>query len=80
MASELSSVASKDDDRTYDEVRISAMEFVEEEAMYYFTCPCGDLFEISQADLDAGERIARCPSCSLTLRVLTDAPEDAPTQ
>ena len=67
----------------YDEVQLSEMEFAEEDATYYYTCPCGDLFEITQEAIENGERIARCPSCSLTLRVMIDAPATAaaaPTQ
>ena len=35
--------------------------------------PCGDVFELSKEAFDAGERIARCPSCSLKVKVLTEA-------
>lgn len=72
----------------YDEVEIEDMTFVEEEGMYYYPCPCGDKFQISivgwrrplladrhQEDLYDGEEIARCPSCSLTIRVIYN-PED----
>lgn len=41
-------------------------------AAYTYQCPCGDLFQITRAELDAGEEIARCPSCSLVVRVLYD--------
>lgn len=67
----------KDDGRIYEEVAFADLDFDDSEQMYYYECPCGDLFEISQADLDVGERIAKCPSCSLRLRVLM--PEDAQT-
>ena len=33
----------------YDEVPLADMEHDEDEGMYYYKCPCGDLFEISQA-------------------------------
>ena len=33
----------------YDEVPLADMEYDEDEEMYYYKCPCGDLFEISQA-------------------------------
>jgi diphthamide biosynthesis protein 3 len=56
----------------YEEVPLADMEHDEDEGMYYYKCPCGDLFEISQAELDVGEEIARCPSCSLYVRVLRE--------
>ena len=56
----------------YEEVRLSDMEFKEEEQMYFYKCPCGDLFEISLEELHDGEDIAPCPSCSLKIRVLFD--------
>lgn len=34
--------------------------------------PCGDLFEISLQDLEDGEVIAHCPSCTLILMVIYD--------
>lgn len=66
-----------DYDSTYEEVLLSEMTFEEEEGMYYWECPCGDMFEISQAELDEGQDIAHCPSCSLTLRVLLPPPAAA---
>ena len=36
------------DERVYDEVRLDEMEYVEEDAMYYYQCPCGDMFELSE--------------------------------
>ena len=38
----------------------------------------GDLFQISEEELEAGEEIAHCPSCSLILRVIYDPEEFAP--
>ena len=38
----------EDEERVYDTVQLSEMEYVEEEAMYYYECPCGDMFEISE--------------------------------
>ena len=63
-----------DHDSHYEEVLLSDMTFEEEEGMYYWECPCGDMFEISQAEIDEGQDIAHCPSCSLTLRVLLPPP------
>ncbi len=31
----------------YEEVFFSEFEWVEDDEMYYYQCPCGDMFEIS---------------------------------
>lgn len=62
----------EEDERVYDEVDLADMEWDEDDGMYLYQCPCGDMFEISKADLAAGERIARCPSCSLIIRVTAE--------
>jgi diphthamide biosynthesis protein 3 len=54
----------------YDEVEIEDMEWSEELGAHTYPCPCGDLFQITLADLRLGEEIARCPSCSLFLTVV----------
>lgn len=55
----------------YDEVEIEDFEYVEEEDTYYYPCPCGDLFRISGEQIKEGnDLIARCPSCSLVIRVI----------
>ncbi|KAI7901432.1 uncharacterized protein BX663DRAFT_514378 [Cokeromyces recurvatus] len=59
----------------YDEIEIEDMEFNEEEQLYTYPCPCGDKFEIYLDDLKAGDDVARCPSCSLIIRVIYD-PDD----
>ncbi|KAJ1960796.1 Diphthamide biosynthesis protein 3 [Dipsacomyces acuminosporus] len=59
----------------YDEVEIEDMEFDEENRLYHYPCPCGDRFEITIEELESGEDVASCPSCSLTLKVVYD-PED----
>jgi len=56
----------------YDEIEIEDMEWDEEKKMYTYPCPCGDLFQISKEDLAGGEEVARCPSCSLIIRVIYD--------
>ncbi|CAJ0895111.1 5495_t:CDS:2 [Entrophospora sp. SA101] len=56
----------------YDEVEIEDFEFEEETKTYHYPCPCGDRFEITLEDLMDGEDIARCPSCSLMVRVIYD--------
>lgn len=88
----------------YEEVPFEELDYVEDDDMFYYQCPCGDMFEISrvrihpanrtcrwhsarpdwrrrlphhltQAQVERGERIARCPSCSLTIRLIH--PDDA---
>jgi diphthamide biosynthesis protein 3 len=56
----------------YEEVELDDMEWNEELQAYTYQCPCGDLFQISLAELRSGESIARCPSCSLYLHVTYD--------
>ncbi|KAI8467647.1 MAG: hypothetical protein J3K34DRAFT_429761 [Monoraphidium minutum] len=60
---------------SYDEVEIEDMAWSEELKAYTYQCPCGDLFQITQDELRAGEEIARCPSCSLFITVVYN-PED----
>ncbi|KAJ3275546.1 Diphthamide biosynthesis protein 3 [Borealophlyctis nickersoniae] len=51
------------------------MDFDEDTKTYYYPCPCGDKFQITMEEIMDGEEIARCPSCSLIIRVIYD-PED----
>jgi len=59
----------------HDEVEIEDFEYDEEEETYYYPCPCGDRFAITKEELECGEEVATCPSCSLIVRVIYD-PED----
>eukprot|EP01132_Coremiostelium_polycephalum_P007552 gene7552-9286_t len=59
----------------YDEIEIEDMEFDEDERVFYYPCPCGDRFKITEEEILAGEEIAKCPSCSLLLKVVY-SPED----
>ncbi|CAD5221946.1 unnamed protein product [Bursaphelenchus okinawaensis] len=56
----------------HDEVEIEDFEFDEGAGVYHFPCPCGDRFEITKEQLEAGEDVAACPSCSLLVRVIYD--------
>ncbi len=72
----------------HDEVEIEDFEYDEETETYLYPCPCGDQFEITrvsavpvsdalmnvfpQEDLENGEDVATCPSCSLILKVIYD--------
>jgi len=57
----------------YDEIEIEDCFYDEVLQIYHHPCPCGDRFEISIADMRDGEDIARCPSCSLMIRIIFDA-------
>lgn len=48
------------------------MEWDEELGAFTYMCPCGDLFQITRAELASGEEIAHCPSCSLVVKVIYD--------
>jgi diphthamide biosynthesis protein 3 len=60
----------------YDDVDLDEMQFDEAAETYYYPCPCGDRFSITIAELEAGDTIARCPSCSLIIRVLYDVVQE----
>ena len=55
---------------SYDEVDLEDMEWNVELGAFTFQCPCGDVFQITPAELRAGEEIAHCPSCSLVVTVV----------
>lgn len=56
----------------YDEIELEDFEYDHTSQIYLYPCPCGDKFQISLEELQNGEEIARCPSCSLMLRVIYD--------
>uniref|UniRef100_T1KJK9 Diphthamide biosynthesis protein 3 n=1 Tax=Tetranychus urticae TaxID=32264 RepID=T1KJK9_TETUR len=56
----------------HDEVEIEDFTYDAEEEKFTYPCPCGDLFVITKEDLENGEEIARCPTCSLIVRVIYD--------
>lgn len=57
----------------YDQVEIEDMEWDDELSAFTFQCPCGDVFQITRAELSDGEEIAHCPSCTLVIKVVYDA-------
>ena len=61
----------------YEEVEIEDMIYDELDYSYSYPCPCGDIFRIALEDLYDGEDIAKCPSCTLRVRVIFDE-EDLP--
>jgi len=54
----------------HDEVEIEDFDWDDATQLYTYPCPCGDRFQISKEELAQGEDIARCPSCSLIIRVI----------
>ncbi|EDQ92734.1 CSL zinc finger domain-containing protein, partial [Monosiga brevicollis MX1] len=56
----------------HDEIEIEDFDYDEDTESYTYPCPCGDLFRITKEELMDGEDIARCPSCSLLVRVIYD--------
>lgn len=63
---------SDEDVNLYDEIEIEDCFYDETLQIYHHPCPCGDRFEISIGDMRDGEDIARCPSCSLMIRIIFD--------
>lgn len=59
----------------YDQVEIEDMVFDADERIFRYPCPCGDRFQIALDDMEDGENIAVCPSCSLMIEVIFE-PED----
>lgn len=56
----------------HDEVEIEDFEYDEESETYFYPCPCGDQFQITKEQLEDGEEVAQCPSCSLIIKVIYD--------
>ncbi|KAF9698183.1 hypothetical protein EKO04_003358 [Ascochyta lentis] len=61
-----------EDVNLYDEIEIEDCFYDATLQIYHHPCPCGDRFEISIYDMRDGEDIARCPSCSLMIRIIFD--------
>ena len=57
----------------YDEIEIEDLDFDEETGIFNYPCPCGDKFQITLQEIGEGKVIAKCPSCSLTIRVVYDS-------
>lgn len=56
----------------HDEVEIEDFQYDEDSEAYFYPCPCGDNFCITKEDLENGEDVATCPSCSLIIKVIYD--------
>ncbi|GAV03657.1 hypothetical protein RvY_14051 [Ramazzottius varieornatus] len=64
----------------HDEIEIEDFEYDDETETYTYPCPCGDLFTVTKTELIAGEEIARCPSCSLIIKVIYNLEDFRKTQ
>ncbi len=56
----------------HDEIELEDFEWDSELYGWTYPCPCGDRFVITPEELEQGEEIATCPSCSLIVRVIYD--------
>ncbi|KAF8819062.1 hypothetical protein IE077_001763 [Cardiosporidium cionae] len=54
----------------YESIELEDFEFDMTTGIFYYPCPCGDLFEIALSELILGSDLAPCPSCSLIVKVL----------
>lgn len=54
----------------YEEIEIEDLHYNDIEFLYTYPCPCGDTFRIMLEELWEGEDIAKCPSCTLMIRVI----------
>jgi len=52
--------------------KVEIEDFEYDEPTYRYPCPCGDQFEIAKEQLESGEDVATCPTCSLPVRVIYD--------
>ncbi|KAK9480885.1 hypothetical protein V1514DRAFT_345958 [Lipomyces japonicus] len=59
----------------YDQVEIEDMVFDPDLQTFTYPCPCGDKFQITIMDLQDGQDVAVCPSCSLMIQVIFE-PDD----
>lgn len=57
----------------YDEIEIEDMEYEPDIATFFYDCPCGDRFQVTLDQLQDGEDIAECPSCTLQIKVIYEA-------
>ncbi|MDC6271185.1 hypothetical protein PP707_02685 [Acetobacter pasteurianus] len=64
------SIIAKIMEAIYDEIEIEDFTFDPVTQLFQYPCPCGDRFAISLDDMQDGEDIAVCPSCSLMVKVI----------
>ena len=56
----------------YDEIEFEDLIYDSDVKLFTYPCPCGDSFVISLQQLLEGEEVAKCPSCTLQIRVIYD--------
>jgi diphthamide biosynthesis protein 3 len=56
----------------YDQIEIEDFTYDPDTQLFTYPCPCGDRFQISIYDMQEGENIAVCPSCSLMCEIIFD--------
>jgi diphthamide biosynthesis protein 3 len=56
----------------YEEVEIEDLLYDAENNIYTYPCPCGDTFHVTLEELWEGDDIARCPSCTLRIKIIFD--------
>lgn len=60
----------------YAEVEIEYFAWDDDLCAFTYSCPCGDLFRITPAQLSDGEKIAKCSSCLYVVRVIFNPEEE----
>ncbi|GIX65090.1 zf-CSL-domain-containing protein [Babesia caballi] len=57
------------DELIYETIALADCHYDKSLRVFYYMCPCGDLFEFTLAQLQAGNLVSECPSCSLRVRM-----------
>ncbi|CDK25886.1 unnamed protein product [Kuraishia capsulata CBS 1993] len=57
----------------YDQIEIEDFTFDATTELFTYPCPCGDRFQIALVDLEGGDDIAVCPSCSLMVKIIFES-------
>ncbi|EDO05538.1 CSL zinc finger domain containing protein [Babesia bovis T2Bo] len=57
------------DDLIYETIALGDCHYDKDQKIFYYMCPCGDLFEFSLGQLLDGNLVSECPSCSLRVRI-----------
>uniref|UniRef100_A0A8C5YWI3 Diphthamide biosynthesis protein 3 n=1 Tax=Marmota marmota marmota TaxID=9994 RepID=A0A8C5YWI3_MARMA len=54
------------------QVEIEDFQYDEDSKTYFYPCPCGNNFSITKEDMENGQDVATCSSCSLIIKVIYD--------
>uniref|UniRef100_A0A8C9PUK5 Diphthamide biosynthesis protein 3 n=1 Tax=Spermophilus dauricus TaxID=99837 RepID=A0A8C9PUK5_SPEDA len=54
------------------QVEIESFQYDEDSKTYFYPCPCGNNFSITKEDMENGQDVATCSSCSLIIKVIYD--------